>query len=492
MKDQNRSAAANYETDTLRIAILGTEEVGKTSFVNRLTMKYVPESHYPTLKVSNWLFQFEPVNELTRLILDEHKHERMLYNTQQSKQTPGKVNQCIYQTPNLSEHLIVSHRLFEKEITSFSKFKKKYFSNNSEVTVVASDLMKSCNPFYGYNEHFTGLFDNQSLKSTVSNSSFSLQPSRTSDTNSSYLINPSFSHTSTMSSFPSSSAQSIEVEEAEDDIIPIYDASHNFLITRQHTLKKYTPILPKIYTPPFISNMLIDIIDTPAFNVSSIIPFLEVSLFRDNIGVPYLQEERNRRDYNENIGTMLTFSGSSELNGKIDAYVLVYSCYPTITDPPGYNINRSASGSTEIEDSPKEKKAVLLEDIITMKELLCDAWKNYKEYIEAWEQGNEGDVYSVMFNLRKKWEQLPSNTLKKKKENRIDEDMPPIVIVATHTLNELTSPILLEEGKKLATKWGCSFIAVDNYIDYQCEEALGVIVAESVYYKQKKQKKKKQ
>ncbi|OBA25587.1 hypothetical protein HANVADRAFT_18371, partial [Hanseniaspora valbyensis NRRL Y-1626] len=383
------------ETETLRVAILGTEEVGKTSFVNRLTMKYVPESHYPTLKVTNWLFQFEPVNELTRLILDEHKHERMLYNVQNTKnQTGYKVNQCIYQTPNLSDHLIISNSLFEREINNFVKFKKKYCLTNAEVPV-------------------------------------------------------------------------------DKDIIPIYNAGHNFMITKQQTLRKYTPILPKMYTPPYISNILIDIIDTPAFNVSNIIPFLEVSLFRDNLGVPYLQNERNRRDYNENIGTMMTFSGSSELNGKIDAYVLVYSCYPTITEPPLYNVDSTESDEQE----EKEKEEILLKDIITMKEILCDAWRNYKEYISNWKKGDEGDVYSLMYNLRKKWEKIPiSNS--NNNNNRIDEDMPPIVIVATHTLNELTSPILLNEGKKLATKWGCSFIAVDNYNDYQCEEALGVVVSE--------------
>lgn len=512
-KDSKKNGfnAASDETETLRVAILGTEEVGKTSFVNRLTMKYVPESHYPTLKVTNWLFQFEPVNELTRLILDEHKHERMLYNVQNTKnQTGYKVNQCIYQTPNLSDHLIVSNSLFEREINNFVKFKKKYCLTNAEVPVDSSILMQSCNPYYGYNEYFTGLFDNQSLKSTISNSSHSLKPTRTTDTSNSFLINPTMSPISSFTSNNNLSNpldfdninkvnEAEEEEEDDDDIIPIYNAGHNFMITKQQTLRKYTPILPKMYTPPYISNILIDIIDTPAFNVSNIIPFLEVSLFRDNLGVPYLQNERNRRDYNENIGTMMTFSGSSELNGKIDAYVLVYSCYPTITEPPLYNVDSNESlKSSNIdqnnnkkidEQEEKEKEEILLKDIITMKEILCDAWRNYKEYINNWKKGDEGDVYSLMYNLRKKWEKIPiSNS--KNNNNRIDEDMPPIVIVATHTLNELTSPILLNEGKKLATEWGCSFIAVDNYNDYQCEEALGVVVAESVYYKQKKKLKK--
>lgn len=486
--------SSDAETDTLRIAILGTEEVGKTSFINRLTMKFVPESHYPTLKSTNWLFQFEPVNELTRLVLDEHKHERMLYNSQHSKDETSKVNQCIYQTPNLSDHLVISNKLFSKEINDFAAFKKRYLNASSEILVAESELMKRCNPFYGYNEHFTGLFDNHSLKPSVSNSTNSLKPLRTSDTSNSVLINPTLSPVSTFPSLNASASHDVfhnNVDSIleEDDIIPIYDASHNFSVTKEQTLKKYTPILPKMYSPPFISNILIDIIDTPAFNVSTMIPFLEVSLFRDNLGVPYLQEERNKRDYNENVGTMLTFSGSSELNGKIDAYVLVYSCYPTETEPPMYNSESNSLPMTNSDDRSHDRshdtQEHLLKDIVTMKEMLVDAWRNYKQYVDAWKEGNEGDVYSLMYNLRKKWDKIPLAN-KTGRHSKIDEDMPPIVIVATHTLAELSSPLLLEEGKKLAIEWGCSFIAVDNYIDYQCEEALGVIVAESVSYRKTK------
>jgi len=85
-----------------------------------------------------------------------------------------------------------------------------------------------------------------------------------------------------------------------------------------------------------------------------------------------------------------------------------------------------------------------------MKEMLCDAWKNYKTYIEQWEKGAEGDIYSLMYNLRKKWE----STSKTKKTNAaIDEDMPPIIIVATHTVDELASPILLDSP----VYWGKGF-----------------------------------
>lgn len=502
----------NEEPETLRVAILGTGEVGKTSFVNRLTMKYIPESHYPTMKVTNWLFQFEPVNDLTRLILDEHKHERMLYYTQHaSKNNNFNIKKCIYQTPELSNHLILSNRLFEKELSRFAKFQKKFLKNNN--TVDKAVLMKTENPFYSYNSSFTGLFDNHSLKASSDN---------TVGSNSSSLVQkPSLSPVSSSSSLSSMNNMSLSREEylkqrqasngfldsEDEDCIPIYEASHNFAVTKENTLLKYKPILPKMYKAPYITNIVIDIIDTPAFNLQSMIPFLEVSLFRDNLGVPYLLEDSNRRTFNDTIGTMLTFSGSSELNGKIDAYVLVYSCYPSINEPPTY-VNSNEMYDLDSDDEVfstddikrksrkrKEKNKLffnnddssqgeehLLQDIITMKEMLCDAWKNYKEYMQQWEKGAEGDVYSLMYNLRKKWE----NTRKTNKSStKIDEDMPPIIIVATHTVDELASPILLEEGKKLANEWGCSFIACDSYVDYQCEEALGVIVAESVYYKTK-------
>ncbi|XBW38317.1 hypothetical protein QEN19_003906 [Hanseniaspora menglaensis] len=492
----NAVAATDYENDTLRIAVLGSDEVGKTSFINRLTMKYVPESHYPTLKVSNWLFQFEPVNELTRLILDEHKHVRMLYKSQQEKKNSiNKVNKCIYQTPILSDHLVISNSLFTKELNSFTKFKSRYFSSSGDYPVDQVSLMKPQNPFYRYNETFTGLYDNHSLGSSISNNTNLTHHLRTTETPNSFLINPTLSPISIYSSVYNSISNDIITPNVdrileEDDIIPIYDASHNNLITKEQTIKKYTPILPNVYYPPYISNILIDIIDTPPFNVTSMIPFLEVSLFRENLGVPYLHEERMKKNYNENVGTMLTFSGSSELNGKIDAYVLVYSCYPVETEPPIYHIESNEStGDNNSDQNSNENGDVLLKDIITMKEILVDAWRSYREYKLAWEQGNEGDVYSVMYNLRKKWEKIPlSQSKQKKKDKMIDEDMPPIVIVATHTLAELTSPILLEEGKKLAMEWGCSFIAVDNYHDYQCEEALGVIVAESVEYRKKERK----
>ena len=507
------SSSSNDEPETLRVAILGTGEVGKTSFVNRLTMKFIPESHYPTLKVTNWLFQFEPVNDLTRLILDEHKHERMLYYRQNdSKSNSYNIKKCIYQTPDLSNHLILSNRLFEKELSRFAKFQKKYLKNNS--TVDKTILMKTENPYYSYNTTFTGLFDNHSLKTT---------PENIVGSNSSSLVQKtplsSISSSSSMSSLNNLSLSREEylkqrqlsnnyLDSEDEDSIPIYEASHNFSVTKENTLLKYKPILPKMYQPPYITNILIDIIDTPAFNLQSMIPFLEASLFRDNLGVPYLQQENNRTSFNDTIGTMLTFSGSSELNGKIDAYVLVYSCYPSINEPPTYfNSNEmydfdsddEVFSTDDIKRKSRKKKEKnkmfynsddsiqteehLLQDIITMKEMLCDAWKNYKTYIEQWEKGAEGDIYSLMYNMRKKWE----STSKTKKTNAaIDEDMPPIIIVATHTVDELASPILLEEGKKLATEWGCSFIACDNYVDYQCEEALGVIVAESVYYKTSK------
>jgi len=44
----------------------------------------------------------------------------------------------------------------------------------------------------------------------------------------------------------------------------------------------------------------------------------------------------------------------------------------------------------------------------------------------------------------------------------------------------LTSPVLLQKGKDLATEWGCSFVAVDNYVDYNVEEALCVSIREVV------------
>ncbi|KAL6942002.1 hypothetical protein ACO0QE_003166 [Hanseniaspora vineae] len=553
------------ENPTIRIAVLGGKGTGKSSFISRLTVNLVPEVHYPTLKQNNWLLQFVPEkSRISRCLLDEHWHERMGHDIHNVNLVDG----CIYPSPNLSQHLLLSKNLFQNATNDFIRFRQNYVTassgSNSLSAQTSSSSVKASssnnnkyintlpesaytelnvlkdkqeNIYYKYVTGKVALAENNAAKHN-----YYLYQYDNSDSTNAYNSSHDFEddddednlyadgdkirvtekdllELKKISTLPLSSIST------EDETLTQRNNSNNTLsaipsqgnptfsvaghdtLTVLKTIKEQNQMkLPLMYKPPAISPMLIDIIDTPPFDPEMVVPFLEVSLFR-NIGSDYLHNLAKDPRRPVSTRSMLTASGANELNGNVDCYILMYSCYPETIEPPQYDDledSIGAHGSTVSANTKKsstsnenDDQIMLLENI---RESIEEAWEEFHTYKQNWEEGQEGDVYSVMYNLKKLWSSKPKKTrrsssttsekgqntnnkpLKKKKFRSFDDPLapPPFIIVATHTACELTSPVLLQRGKDLATEWGCSFVAIDNYVDYNVEEALSLAIREVV------------
>lgn len=562
------------ENPTLRIAVLGGKGTGKSSFISRLTVNLVPEVHYPTLKQNNWLLQFVPEkSRISKCLLDEHWHERMGHDIHNVNLVDG----CIYPSPNLSQHLLLSKNLFQNATNDFIRFRQNYVTTSLGSTSLSAQTSSSSmkgnslgnnkysntlpesvyaelnilkdkqeNIYYKYVTGKVALAENNAAKHN-----YYLYQYDNSDSTNAYNSNHEFAFevddddddddgnfyadgdkirvtekdlvelkkTSThpLSSISTEDEKFTQRNNSNNTLSAIqsqgnptfYVAGHDTL-TVLKTIKEQNQMkLPLMYKPPAISPMLIDIIDTPPFDPEMVVPFLEVSLFR-NIGSDYLHNLAKDPRRPVSTRSMLTASGANELNGNVDCYILMYSCYPETIEPPQYDDLEDSINGKGLTGKPKTRRPsstnenddqiMLLENI---RESIEEAWEEFYNYKQNWEEGQEGDVYSVMYNLKKLWSSKPKKTTrsssttaknsengknsnskppKKKKFRSFDDPLapPPFIIVATHTACELTSPVLLQRGKDLATEWGCSFVAIDNYVDYNVEEALSLAIREVV------------
>lgn len=265
------------------------------------------------------------------------------------------------------------------------------------------------------------------------------------------------------------------------------------------------------YTPPVISPIQIELIDTPPFKADLVVPFLEVSLYRnlDREDLHNLADEP-RRPVSTN--PLLVASGASELDGKVNGYIFMYSAVPSI-NPPSYDeiLEPASSNSTNtdpdqlfigtVKSNPTETSFSLLE---IMRGAILDAWREYRNYQSRWNKGSEGDVYSLLYGVKQLWknksiesEQKRIQELRKLSSHldEIDIDAsspeapPPILVVCTHCQHEGRSPTLIEDGKQLAQKWKAPFILMDNDTGENVEETLALLIRE-IIEREKLQKKK--
>ncbi|CAB4252060.1 similar to Saccharomyces cerevisiae YPR084W Putative protein of unknown function [Maudiozyma barnettii] len=436
------------EQRPIRLAVLGGESTGKTSFISRLTLNIVHESHYPTRDQTNWLFDYIPHSKLAKTILDGQAHERLLRRTPNSQRL-----EPIFKSPLVSPNVLLSPLVFQAFIDNYTSMKtqSKNKTNSSNFFMKNLDIKKT-----------NSNNDNGSDKN--------LQVR--------YLSSPNASQLS----LSSQSQQALTQSEDEESNIP------------------------SNYIPPSYSPIPIDIIDTPGFNPQMVVPFLEVSLFR-NLDKSILKGLANEPRQPVSTRTLLVASGASELNGKIDGYILVYSAIPEVSHhslslPPEYSneLESNEVRTSEEEDPSKgssdESNAGGFQILLNIRSCILDAWAEYVNYKEAWEKGKEDDIYSLLHNFKNIWKSQESESTKNSKIKDLrtfktilpEIDLnpasptspPPCIIVCTHVNEPLASPVLIKRGRDLATQWNCGFIGVNNINDFNVDVALSLIIKEIV------------
>ncbi|SCV04527.1 LANO_0G10748g1_1 [Lachancea nothofagi CBS 11611] len=443
---------STLKDEPFRIAVLGGTGVGKSSLVSRLTVGMAHEVHYPTRKQSNWLFTFEPSGKLARTIMDEIPHRRRL------KQC-GKSDKSFFESPQVTPLVLLSPVLFQAFANEW-KETRAAAKNNSKSELRCSDPQ---NGVYHYEDQATrnGYLDQS--RTTLTNSNANIMQTH--------------------------------------------------LLKDGETFSNDVHVIPEGYEPPAYRPLVIDIVDTPGFKPDMVVPFLEVSLFR-NLDKDVLKGLANEPRRPVSTTSLLVASGASELNGKINGYIFVYSAVPELNhgaDPPGYEdsiqedtqgITTSAShGSSQVSISPISSANSLIDKepdgglslLTTIRNCILDAWSEFRDYQERWSEGKEGDVYSMMYNIKQIWKSQKQRNEKLKqlrsfhtKPNALDwnatspDSPPPCIIICTHVDDQLASPLLLQRGKDLALQWGCGFVGVDSMDNCNVEVALGSLIRESV------------
>lgn len=432
----------------IRLAVLGGELTGKTAFTSRLTVNIVHEVHYPTRQQNNWLFDFTPTSTLARSLLDNQIHERLLVRTQGS-QGPEPV----FSSPSVTSHVQLSPLVYQAFLNDYQNAKKHYQSRSTN-HIKHLDLQKRDNPFYSY-------------------------------------VEPGKSH-----------ANSKPINTATNSTTNILRTARSGSVSLEDS-KGESANLPRNYIPPEYTPISVDIIDTPGFNPEMVVPFLEVSLFT-KLDKRVLRGLANEPRVPVSTTSMLVASGASELNGKVDGYVFVYSAIPE-TDiniyPPSYDTISQPENSEELTstlsgdfwsaNSRRTDGGVSLLEVI--RNCILEAWEEYRDYQKRWQEGKEGDVYSLVYSLKSMWkteQQRRANLAKLRTFNKklkvlnLDpsspDSPPPCLILCTHAHDPMASPDLIEHGKSLATQWRCGFVAADNMDGYNVDVAVSLIVKEIV------------
>ncbi|KAL3233807.1 hypothetical protein RNJ44_03847 [Nakaseomyces bracarensis] len=428
------------EQRPIRVAVLGGDSTGKTSFISRLTLNIVHEVHYPTRDQTNWLFDFIPHSPVARAILDAEPHERL------AVRTPGsQVLEPIFSSPSVTDHVLLSPLVFQSFTDDFTQVRSQ--SKARTLSYIRAESKKKKPHLYKYSNSAAGKDGDANDKGI-------------------YLRGPKF------------------VERTND-------------------------VLPMNYIPPVYSPISIDIIDTPGFKPDMVVPFLEVSLFA-NLDKSVLRGLADEPRQPVSTTSLLVASGASELNGKIDGYVFVYSAIPELSHlitPPSYEskdegsedvrdtistANTEASSKSNFSWSNYTKiknGGFSLLDVI--RDCILDAWAEFRDYQRRWEMGQEDDVYSLFYTLKHMWKNEKERNTKlqelrsyKTTVNTIETDPsspdspPPCLIICTHARDPLASPLLIDKGRQLATQWKCGFVALDNLEDYNVDVALSMLIRE--------------
>lgn len=287
--------------------------------------------------------------------------------------------------------------------------------------------------------------------------------------------------------------------------------SGNKALKNKYYAYKFKDVNDVTYTEPEISPIQVEIIDTPPFKPDLVVPFLEVSLYR-NLDKNDLHNLANEPRRPVSTNPLLVASGASELDGKVNGYIFMYSAVPTL-NPPSYDEILDVTTSNEstvnpddliigtVKSNPEETLGVL--ELI--RGAILDAWREYRNYQKRWKKGSEGDVYSLVYTIKQMWKMKSYEEEQKKlaelrnystKLDDLDVDPsspfapPPILICCTHASHAAASPSLIERGKQLSRDWNSSFIAIDNETGENVEETVSLIIRE-ILEREKLQKVKK-
>lgn len=449
IKSQNRETLNMGDQRPIRLAVLGGELTGKTSFTSRLTVNIVHEVHYPTRQQTNWLFDFLPHSAFARALLDNQAHERLLLRTQGS-QAP----EPLFSSPCVSPHVLLSPLLYQAFLDDYTNVKSQY-GNRSTNHIKQVELKSRDNAFYDYVPSPDKILVDSKTINTATNSDINI--ARSNELGSTILTNSS------------------------DPALT----------------------LPDNYLPPNYTPIAVDIIDTPGFNPEMVVPFLEVSLFTklDRRVLRGLADEPRQP---VSTTSMLVASGASELNGKIDGYIFVYSAVPELNNdisPPEYVDATHSEGDNEIHmtksgdfwsaNAKRTDGGFSLLEVI--KNCIMEAWTEFRDYEKRWKDGKESDVYSLAYTFKSMWKTEKQRRAKlaelrsfKNKFESLNFDPsspdspPPCLILCTHVHDPMSSPKLVEMGRDLATEWRCGFVAVDSMDDYNVDVAMSLIIREIV------------
>ncbi|AAS51538.1 ADL382Cp [Eremothecium gossypii ATCC 10895] len=418
----------------IRLAVLGGSCTGKTSFISRLTVDIVREAHYPTRKQNNWLFTFNPTDPLARAILDEKAHERYYYSDEHAVPEP------VFRTPSITDHVLLSPPVYQSFIQNYQMV--KHALAVGQRLADQRTLLKSDNQYYQYKNEDVGHGPDSCSRRTAR------------------------------------------------------------LQERTRRRGAVDRCLPSNYTPPRYSSISIDIIDTPAYDPDMVIPFLEVSLF-SNLDKSILRGLADHPRKPVSTQSLLVASGASELNGKVDGYIFVYSALPELNyaEPPSYDsLNRVSGGvgQAPAQGQAVEYKRTSAQDggfslLSSIRACFLDAWTEFRNYQRRAAQIKEGDIYSLMYSLKQAWKPDPQATGKDKGTRELSASLdqidlnpdspnspPPMLIICTHILDPLHSPLLVEHGKRLAVEWKCAFVALDSMSDFNVDVAMACIIRDIV------------
>lgn len=424
------------EDRPIRLALLGAGSTGKTSLLSRLTVDLVHEVHYPTRQQSNWLFEFNPKSKTARALLDGQCHERLMLRSPRSEALKP-----IFGSPSISPYVLLSPLTFQSFMDNYLHLKAKIAKGNFH----PEDLPRlQGSHIYNYAPESPAIAE-QTRRSSSSNTDLD-------------VMSKQF-------------VTELDLEDVE---------------------------IPPNYLPPFYEPIPIDIIDTPAFNPDMVVPFLEVSLFR-NLDKSILQGLADEPRQPVSTTSLLVASGASELNGKVDGYIYVYSAVPELnhyTTPPSYGADKNEK-LRQVEDSAALSPWAQHKDISDggfhmldiIRNCILDAWTEFRDYKSRWEQGKEDDVYSLMHSFKNIWKNDRDQRMKidqlrtfKTKLDQLNMDPsnpnspPPCIIVCTHLKDPLSSPVLVDWGKALANDWKCGFVAIDSMDNFNIDVALSLLI----------------
>lgn len=302
--------------------------------------------------------------------------------------------------------------------------------------------------------------------------------------------------------------QTLQHHETQRQILPV-PSKHNLeevVITGKneyYKLYKYKYEDGAMYIPPHATPILVELIDTPSFKPSQIVPFLEASL-HIKLGREVLRNLADEPRKPVLTNPLLVASGASEMNGNIDGYFFVYSLVPSY-NPPSYNDvleNLDDKPKEESKDLPAGMNDETFNVLAIMKQALNEAWQEYNTFKSKWEKGKEHDMFSIKNAMRNMWLQQNPGDLEKlraelRTEIRLMENPsdpadpncpPPIWLVCTNVHNSLSSPKYIENGMKLAKFWNCGFVAVDS-VDENIDMTLSLMIREIVKRKRVQKRK---